>query len=108
MFRYRQARCSEPARSRIVNGAVSFEPEDAAMDAIPDNRQRFAHALGEAVVNLWGDLPQDIQQHLFEAAVRTQGEQIRPQLAEFLHDHHPRTEATMKARAMVEPDSLGG
>jgi hypothetical protein len=79
------------------------------MDAIPDdNRKQFSRALGEAVVKIWGELPQEIQQRLFEAAVQMQGEGIRPQLAEFLHDHHPRTEATMKARAMVEPDSLGG
>jgi hypothetical protein len=79
------------------------------MDAIPDhNRKQCSRALGEAVLRLWGELPQPIQQHLFEAAVTAQGEAIRPQLAEFLHDHHPRTCATIKARAMLEPDSLGG
>jgi hypothetical protein len=73
-----------------------------------DHRQEFYRALGEAVVKVWGGLPQEIQQHLFEAAVQSQGEQIRHELAAFLHDHHPRTEATVKARAVIEPDSLGG
>jgi len=79
------------------------------MDAIAnDNGQQFSQALGEAVIRIWGGLPQDIQQHLFEEAIAARGERLRPQLAEFLHDHHPRTEATIKARAMIEPDSLGG
>jgi hypothetical protein len=73
-----------------------------------DNRNELARALGEAVIKVWGSLPQEIQQELFEAAVRTQGEHVRSPLAEFLHDHHPRTEARVKAGAMVEPDSLGG
>jgi hypothetical protein len=85
------------------------KPQDALMDAIPDDkRQQYSRVLGDAVVKIWGDLPQEIQQQLFEAAVHLQGEDIRSRLAEFLHDHHPRTEATVKARAMVEPDSLGG
>jgi hypothetical protein len=33
---------------------------------------------------------------------------MRPQLAIFLHDTHPRTCAAIQARAMPEPDSLGG
>jgi hypothetical protein len=79
------------------------------MDAIPvDNRQQISRALGEAVLRLWGDLPPQIQQHLFEEAVTSQGETLRPRLALFLHANHPRTCATIKARAMLEPDSLGG
>jgi hypothetical protein len=79
------------------------------MDAILDHsRKRFSRALGDAVVRIWGGLPPEIQQHLFEQAVIAQGESLRPHLAVFLHDHHPRTCATVKARAMLEPDSLGG
>jgi hypothetical protein len=79
------------------------------MDANPDHdRTQLSRALGEAVVRIWGGLPPDIQQHLFEEAVTAQGESLRPQLALFLHEHHPRTCATVKARAMLEPDSLGG
>ena len=33
---------------------------------------------------------------------------MRPRLAIYLHEKHPRTCAAVKARAMLEPDSLGG
>ena len=65
-------------------------------------------ALGEAVVGIWGRLPQDIQHYLFEAAVTSQDESMRQRLAVFLHDKHHRTTDSIKARAMPEPDSLGG
>ena len=45
----------------------------------------------------------------FQEAVTSQGESIRPQLAVFLHDKHPRTSDPLgKPREMMEPDSLGG
>jgi hypothetical protein len=56
---------------------------------------------------MWGLLPADIQQRLFEEAT-SQGANTRSQLAIFLHDKHPRTCASLKANAIVEPDSLGG
>lgn len=61
-----------------------------------DDQQRFALALGQAVVAAWGDLPQEIQQRLFEDAViaghrSERDESLREQLAVFLHEHHPRT-----------------
>jgi len=43
-----------------------------------------------------------------EKAVASQGEAGRHQLAAFLHDSHARTSNSIKARAMPEPDSLGG
>ena len=62
-----------------------------------DDDSRFALALGQAVVAAWGDLPQDIQQRLFEDAVvaghhTERDELLREQLAVFLHQHHPRTD----------------
>ena len=63
---------------------------------------------GQAVVQVWSNLPQEIQQHLFEAAVLSQGESTRQQLAVFLHEKHLRTTDALKARAMPEPDSKGG
>ncbi len=59
---------------------------------------RYALALGQAVIEAWGDLPQDIQQRLFEGAVVAghhgeRDEALREQLAAYLHDRHPRTEA---------------
>ena len=50
-----------------------------------------------------------MQLHLFQEAVTFQGESIRPQLAVFLHDKHPRTlDPLGNPREMTEPDSLGG
>jgi hypothetical protein len=67
---------------------------------------KLSQALGQAVARSWSDLPQDIQQKLFEAAVTAAGEQVRQQLALFLHGKHART--VEQKRAMPEPDSLGG
>jgi hypothetical protein len=62
------------------------------MDAIahrtsPETSELFSRALGEAVVRIWGHLPNALQSR---------------------HDKHPRTAAARKARAILEPDSLGG
>jgi len=66
-------------------------------------------ALGEAVIRLWSNLPQELQDHLFKEAVASQGESIRSQLAVFLHDKHSRTSDPLgDPREMEEPDSLGG
>ena len=61
------------------------------------DEQRYALALGQAVIMAWAELPQDIQQRLFEDAVLAghhseSDESLREQLAVFLHRHHPRTE----------------
>jgi hypothetical protein len=70
---------------------------------------QLTRALGEAVIRIWSSLPQDVQNHLFREAVRSQGESIRSQLAIFLHDKHPRTlDPLGRPREMTEPDSLGG
>jgi hypothetical protein len=71
-------------------------------------KEKVFHALGESVVKIWSRLPQDIQHHLFEGAVGSQGESSRQQIAVFLHGRHPRTADSLKAKAMPEPDSLGG
>jgi hypothetical protein len=80
------------------------------MDTIPrDTADQLTRALGEAVVRIWSNLPQDVQHHLFEAAITSRGETIRPQLAVFLHDKHLRTSDPLgRPREMIEPDSLGG
>jgi hypothetical protein len=79
------------------------------MDVIPcDTSEQLSRALGEAVVRIWSQLPHDVQCHLFKETVTSRGEGTRPQLAIFLHEKHQRTSASIKARAMVEPDSLGG
>ena len=79
------------------------------MNVFPHNEGQLSRALGEAVLTVWGKLPHDIQQKIFEQAVLFQGESIRQQLAVLLHEKHPRTSDPLgKPREMMEPDSLGG
>ena len=74
--------------------------------------EELSRALGEAVVRIWSLLPQEVQHDLFEEAIASRGTdhdtETRSQLAVFLHEKHPRTCASIKASAMIEPDSLGG
>ena len=78
-------------------------------ESVPrDTSEQLARALGEAVLRLWGTLPAALQTRLFREAVSSRDERVRPQLAVFLHDKHPRTVAAKRAGAMIEPDSLGG
>jgi hypothetical protein len=66
-------------------------------------------ALGEAVAAVWGQLPAEVQQALFEAAIDSAGEGSREELAIYLHARHPRTPLGDKpGREVPEPDSLGG
>ena len=62
----------------------------------PDSdREWVSHVLGQAVIDVWSGLPQDVQQKLFEQAVLAASgpneEGLRERLAKFLHDHHHRT-----------------
>jgi hypothetical protein len=63
---------------------------------VNDIAGRYFLVLGAAMADLWSDLPQDLQQAVFERAVMLghQGEgdeSLREQLAKFLHEHHART-----------------
>jgi hypothetical protein len=78
-----------------------------AMIALETSEQ-FSRALGDAVIRIWSRLPPNLQNQLFEEAVTSHDEEMRPRLAIYLHDKHPRTCAAVKARAILEPDSLGG
>ena len=70
------------------------------MDTISrDIADQLTMSLGGAVVRIWSDLPQDVQHHLFEEAVTSKGETIRPQLAVFLHDKHRRTSDPVRQTA---------
>ena len=73
-----------------------------------ETSEQLSRALGDAVVRIWGALPPALQNRLFEEAVTSQDERMRPRLAIYLHEKHPRTCGAVKARAMLEPDSLGG
>jgi hypothetical protein len=76
-------------------------------DGMPTNE--LITALGEAVAAVWGKLPADVQQALFEAAIGSAGEGSRETLAIYLHGRHPRTVQSDKpGREVPEPDSLGG
>jgi hypothetical protein len=70
---------------------------------------QLTRALGEAVIRIWSNLPQEVQDHLFKEAVASQGDSIRSQLAVFLHGKHSRTSDPLgNPREMKEPDSFGG
>jgi hypothetical protein len=61
-----------------------------------DSDGRYVEALGLAALDLWSELPQGIQQSLFERAIvhghkTERDESLREQLAQFLHEHHERT-----------------
>ncbi|MBV9561417.1 MAG: hypothetical protein JOY90_13360 [Bradyrhizobium sp.] len=55
-----------------------------------DVEERFASLLGRAAMKVWGDMPRDIQEALFETAMRGH-ETERDAFARMLHDRHPRT-----------------
>jgi hypothetical protein len=52
--------------------------------------ERFASLLGRAAMDVWGDMPRDIQEALFETAMKGQ-DSDREELARLLHERHPRT-----------------
>jgi hypothetical protein len=71
------------------------------MDVIAhDTSEQLSRALGDAVVRIWGRLPPDLQNRLFKEAVTSQDEKMRPRLAIYLHEKHPRTCAAVKAAAL--------
>ena len=55
-----------------------------------DIQERYANLLGRAAMDVWGDMPRDIQEALFETAMKGQDAE-REELARLLHDRHPRT-----------------
>lgn len=53
------------------------------------DENQCAALLGHAALKVWAELPRDAQEQLFSAAV--DDAVIASSLAEFLHDHHPKT-----------------
>jgi hypothetical protein len=99
-----------PAKSGGSPGAVAriaqMPSTNPSSSVIVDQLTR---ALGEAVIRIWSNLPQEVQDHLFKEAVASQGDSIRSQLAVFLHGKHSRTSDPLgDPRELKEPDSLGG
>jgi hypothetical protein len=69
-----------------------------------ENIERYVEALGLAALDLWSELPQEIQHLLFEQAVlrghkTERDESLREQLAQFLHAHHERTNKSHAGQA---------
>ncbi len=79
------------------DGAVDFAAKASAPEiSEQEQTERFSRVLGSAALALWGQLPQAVQEQLFERAVllghqSERDEMLREQLAKFLHDHHKRT-----------------
>jgi hypothetical protein len=68
-------------------------------EVIYPDEARFREVMGAALIRMWGDLPQPLQEELFECAVRLghqseRDEMLREQLAKYLHEHHKRTATT--------------
>ena len=58
--------------------------------------ERFAIALGKAVIGAWSGIPRDVQESLFEKAViaghqSERDESFREELAAYLHELNSRT-----------------
>ena len=67
-----------------------------------DRDQYFKQALGAAIVHIWGELPQEVQEKIFEHAVvaghqSERDESLREELAKYLHDHHERTKVPQRS-----------
>ena len=69
-----------------------------------NNNVRYAQVVGAAALKLWPDLPRNVQELLFELSVGGD-EDFRHELAQHLHDHHPRT---AHPRSPRQPRSLFG
>ena len=81
---------------------------DTSLALSQETSDHLSRALGETVLRIWGYLPRDVQCRLFNETLNSQHRRMRPQLANLLHGKHPRTSGARQARAMLEPDSLGG
>lgn len=89
--------------------SAAGEPVSAAGEPVSAAEgEDLSRVLGHAVALCWSSLSQEAQQSLFEAAVGAEGEAVRHKLAMFLHEKHAKTRASVQARAIPEPDSLGG
>ena len=97
-------------RAADLRGAVARVAQMPSTDPSPSvTVDQLTRALGEAVIRIWSNLPQDVQDLLFKEAVASQGDSIKSQLAVFLHGKHSRTSDPLgNPREMKEPDSLGG
>ena len=92
----------------VLNRGLGRQGSDEGTGGLNGGATTLLLALGKAVIAIWSNLPQDVQHELFEHAVSAQDDTTRERLAVFLHAIHFRTTDGLKARALPEPDSLGG
>jgi hypothetical protein len=105
-----------PVFGKLDNGMIRVQQPNTGTAKMPSTgptpsvtANQLTRALGEAVIQIWSNLPQEVQNRLFQEAVTSHGESIRLPLAVFLHDKYPRTSGPLgNPREMMEPDSLGG
>jgi hypothetical protein len=71
-------------RNNVQSQAFSDREETIMSESL------FESLLGKATVGVWGDLPRDLQEAIFELAARNAPE-MRSDLAAYLHNHHPKT-----------------
>ena len=62
----------------------------ALRESSMQDEERFAMLLGHAALAVWGDMPRDTQEALFETAM-TRHDADREAFARLLHARHPRT-----------------
>jgi hypothetical protein len=91
-FTGRDGAVDDAAKTEVLGSAGIGDPVDCLREA----DDRFALALGNAVIAGWAQLAREDQERLFELAVSAgrvggRNEVLREDLAKFLHDHHERT-----------------
>ena len=79
----------DPASPAPAQSAALQSNQRAFPDLSQADEARFAALLGRAALKTWADLARDTQERLFVAAV--DDGVIANDLAEFLHDRHPKT-----------------
>jgi hypothetical protein len=72
-----------------AGGGLPFRSRRAHAEdrIIGDGQERLASLLGWAAMDVWGDMPRDIQEALFETAIKGH-EADREELARLLHERH--------------------
>src|SRR5262245_5801928 len=96
----------EVENSRSVSrGCERFRPADCKRgnQCLP---KHLSQRSAMRSVHYGATFPTEVQHDLFEAAVRSAGEDAREKLAIFLHAQHPRTTDGSREREVPEPDSL--
>jgi hypothetical protein len=92
----------------VLNRRFERQGSDEGTSGVDEDATTLLLALGKAAIAIWSNLSQDVQHELFEHALSAQDDATRERLAVFPHTIHFRTTDAIKARAISEPDSLGG